>query len=173
MPATTPEVKVRAVRALGGEVVLHGETYDEWSAEARKRCAEEGFTYIHPFDDPEVIAGQGTIGLEIMRQCPEPPDAIYVAVGGGGLIAGIAAYVKQLWPSTEIIGVEPLDADAMTQSIEKRERVELTQVGLFADGVAVRKVGEHTFELAQKFVCLLYTSPSPRDNRVSRMPSSA
>ena len=152
MPATTPEVKVRAVRALGGEVVLHGETYDECSAEARKRCAEEGFTYIHPFDDPEVIAGQGTIGLEIMRQCPEPPDAIYVAVGGGGLIAGIAAYVKQLWPSTEIIGVEPLDADAMTQSIEKGERVELTQVGLFADGVAVRKVGEHTFELAKKFV---------------------
>ena len=99
-----------------------------------------------------MIAGQGTIGLEIMRQCPEPPDAIYVAVGGGGLIAGIAAYVKQLWPSTEIIGVEPLDADAMTQSIEKGERVELTQVGLFADGVAVRKVGEHTFELAQKFV---------------------
>ena len=152
MPATTPEVKVRAVRALGGEVVLHGETYDECSAEARRRCAEEGFTYIHPFDDPEVIAGQGTIGLEIMRQCPEPPDAIYVAVGGGGLIAGIAAYVKQLWPSTEIIGVEPLDADAMTRSIEKGERVELTQVGLFADGVAVRKVGEHTFELAQKFV---------------------
>ena len=87
-------------------MVLHGETYDECSAEARRRCAEEGFTYIHPFDDPEVIAGQGTIGLEIMRQCPEPPDAIYVAVGGGGLIAGIAAYVKAFWPSTEIIGVE-------------------------------------------------------------------
>lgn len=152
MPATTPEVKVRAVRTLGGEVVLHGETYDECSAEARQRCADEGLTYIHPFDDPEVIAGQGTIGLEIMRQSPEPPDAIYVAVGGGGLIAGIAAYVKQLWPSTEIVGVEPLDADAMTQSLEQGERVELAQVGLFADGVAVRRVGEHTFALAQQFV---------------------
>ena len=152
MPATTPEVKVRAVRTLGGEVVLHGETYDECSAEARQRCADEGLTYIHPFDDPEVIAGQGTIGLEIMRQSPEPPNAIYVAVGGGGLIAGIAAYVKQLWPSTEIVGVEPLDADAMTQSLEQGERVELAQVGLFADGVAVRRVGEHTFALAQQFV---------------------
>ena len=152
MPATTPEVKVRAVRTIGGEVVLHGETYDECSAEARQRCADEGLTYIHPFDDPEVIAGQGTIGLEIMRQSPEPPDAIYVAVGGGGLIAGIAAYVKQLWPSTEIVGVEPLDADAMTQSLEQGERIELAQVGLFADGVAVRRVGEHTFALAQQFV---------------------
>ncbi|QNJ29070.1 threonine ammonia-lyase, biosynthetic [Synechococcus sp. A15-24] len=152
MPATTPEVKVRAVRSLGGEVVLHGETYDECSAEARQRCADEGLTYIHPFDDPEVIAGQGTIGLEIMRQSPEPPNAIYVAVGGGGLIAGIAAYVKQLWPSTEIVGVEPLDADAMTQSLEQGQRIELAQVGLFADGVAVRRVGEHTFALAQQFV---------------------
>ena len=108
MPKTTPEVKIRAVRALGGEVVLHGETYDECSAEAQKRCEAEGLTYIHPFDDPEVIAGQGTIGMEIMRQSKEPPDAIYVAVGGGGLIAGISAYVKQLWPETEVIGVEPL-----------------------------------------------------------------
>ena len=99
-----------------------------------------------------MIAGQGTIGLEIMRQSPEPPNAIYVAVGGGGLIAGIAAYVKQLWPSTEIVGVEPLDADAMTQSLEQGERIELAQVGLFADGVAVRRVGEHTFALAQQFV---------------------
>ena len=132
--------------------MLHGETYDECSAEARQRCADEGLTYIHPFDDPEVIAGQGTIGLEIMRQSPEPPNAIYVAVGGGGLIAGIAAYVKQLWPSTEIVGVEPLDADAMTQSLEQGERIELAQVGLFADGVAVRRVGEHTFALAQQFV---------------------
>ena len=152
MPSTTPDVKVRAVRALGGEVVLHGETYDECSAEARRLCDAEGLTFIHPFDDPEVIAGQGTIGLEIMRQAPEPPDAIYVAVGGGGLIAGISAYVKQLWPKTQIIGVEPIDADAMTQSLEKGQRVELEQVGLFADGVAVRKVGEHTFALAQRFV---------------------
>ena len=152
MPSTTPEVKVRAVRALGGEVVLHGETYDECSAEANRRCEAEGLTFIHPFDDPEVIAGQGTIGLEIMRQIPEPPHAIYVAVGGGGLIAGIGAYVKQLWPETEIIGVEPVDADAMSRSLEQGERVELQQVGLFADGVAVRQVGKHTFALAQRFV---------------------
>ena len=152
MPSTTPEVKVRAVRALGGEVVLHGETYDECSAEARRRCEAEGLTFIHPFDDPEVIAGQGTIGLEIMRQIKDPPHAIYVAVGGGGLIAGIGAYVKQLWPDTEIIGVEPVDADAMTRSLEQGQRVALQQVGLFADGVAVRQVGEHTFALAQQFV---------------------
>ena len=152
MPSTTPEVKVRAVRALGGEVVLHGETYDECSAEARRRCDAEGLTFIHPFDDPEVIAGQGTIGLEIMRQIKDPPHAIYVAVGGGGLIAGIGAYVKQLWPDTEIIGVEPVDADAMTRSLEQGQRVALQQVGLFADGVAVRQVGEHTFALAQQFV---------------------
>ena len=152
MPKTTPEVKIRAVRALGGEVVLHGETYDECSAEAQKRCAAEGLTYIHPFDDPEVIAGQGTIAMEIMRQSKEPPDAIYVAVGGGGLIAGISAYVKQLWPETEVIGVEPIDADAMTQSLRCGHRVELEKVGLFADGVAVRKVGEHTFNLARRNV---------------------
>ena len=152
MPSTTPEVKVRAVRALGGEVVLHGETYDECSAEACRRCEAEGLTFIHPFDDPEVIAGQGTIGVEIMRQIAEPPHAIYVAVGGGGLIAGIGAYVKQLWPETEIVGVEPVDADAMSRSLERGERVELQQVGLFADGVAVRQVGEHTFALAQRFV---------------------
>ena len=157
MPRTTPEVKVRAVRALGGEVVLHGETYDECSAEAQKRCDAEGLTYIHPFDDPEVIAGQGTIGMEIMRQSQEPPDAIYVAVGGGGLIAGISAYVKQLWPETEVIGVEPIDADAMTQSLRCGHRVELEKVGLFADGVAVRKVGEHTFDIARRYVDRMVT----------------
>ena len=152
MPATTPEVKVRAVRALGGEVVLHGETYDESSAEAERRCREEGLTFIHPFDDPEVIAGQGTIGLEIMRQCDQPPKAIYLAVGGGGLIGGVAAYVKSLWPEVDIVGVEPVDADAMTQSLAAGKRIELPQVGLFADGVAVRLVGEETFALAQRHV---------------------
>ena len=157
MPRTTPEVKTRAVRALGGEVVLHGETYDECSREAHRRCLEEGLTFIHPFDDPEVIAGQGTIGMEIMRQSEHPPDAIYVAVGGGGLIAGIAAYVKQLWPETEVIGVEPEDADAMTRSLSSGRRVELEQVGLFADGVAVRQVGEHTFSLAQRHVDRMVT----------------
>ncbi|MGB1774839.1 MAG: threonine ammonia-lyase, biosynthetic, partial [Synechococcus sp.] len=152
MPATTPEVKVRAVRALGAEVVLHGETYDECSAEAKRRCEAEGFTFIHPFDDPEVIAGQGTIGLEVMRQSPQRPDVIYLAVGGGGLIGGVAAYVKSLWPEVEIVGVEPVDADAMTQSLQAGERIELPQVGLFADGVAVRLVGKETFALAQRYV---------------------
>ncbi len=152
MPRTTPEVKVRAVRALGGEVVLHGETYDECFAEAQRRCQHDGLTFIHPFDDPEVIAGQGTIGLEIMRQSEEAPHSIYIAVGGGGLIGGIAAYIKTLWPEIEIVGVEPIDAAAMTRSLEAGERVELSQVGLFADGVAVRKVGEQTFSLAQRHI---------------------
>ncbi|MCP4972128.1 MAG: threonine ammonia-lyase, biosynthetic [Prochlorococcus sp.] len=152
MPITTPEMKVRAVRALGGEVVLHGETYDEAYQEACLRSEQQGMTFIHPFDDPEVIAGQGTIGMEILRQSQDPPDAIYVAVGGGGLIGGIAAYVKSLWPQVKVIGVEPHDAAAMSLSLEAGKRVELAKVGLFADGVAVRKVGENTFALAQKHV---------------------
>lgn len=152
MPVTTPGVKVDAVRQLGAEVVLHGETYDEAYAEARARSAAEQLCFVHPFDDPEVIAGQGTVGMEILRQCHQPPDAIYVAVGGGGLIGGIAVYVKSLWPDVQIIGVEPHDAAAMTLSLEAGERIRLPQVGLFADGVAVREVGEHTFALAQKYV---------------------
>ena len=157
MPKTTPDVKVRAVRALGGDVILHGETYDECSSEARRRCKRDGLTYIHPFDDPEVIAGQGTIGVEIMRQCAHPPDAIYLAVGGGGLIGGVAAYVKSLWPEVELIGVEPIDAATMTRSLEAGERIELNQVGLFADGVAVKQVGEETFALAQRYVDRMVT----------------
>jgi threonine dehydratase len=157
MPVTTPEVKVRSVAARGAEVRLHGDTYDEACAEARRLEAERGLTFIHPFDDPEVIAGQGTIGLEILRQCSQPPDAIYVAVGGGGLIAGIAAYVKSLWPDLRVIGVEPVDADAMTRSLAAGERVRLEQVGLFADGVAVRQVGEHTFDLARRYVDAMVT----------------
>ena len=152
MPVTTPGVKVDAVRQLGAEVVLYGETYDEAYAEARSRSEAERLCFIHPFDDPEVIAGQGTVGMEILRQCHQPPDAIYVAVGGGGLIGGIAVYVKSLWPDVQIIGVEPHDAAAMTLSLEAGERIRLPQVGLFADGVAVREVGEHTFALAQKYV---------------------
>jgi threonine dehydratase len=157
MPVTTPEVKVRSVAARGAEVVLHGDTYDEAYAEARRLERERGLIFIHPFDDPEVIAGQGTIGMEILRQCSEPPDAIYVAVGGGGLIAGIAAYVKSLWPRLRVIGVEPVDADAMTRSLAAGQRVRLEQVGLFADGVAVREVGEHTFELARHYVDAMVT----------------
>jgi threonine dehydratase len=157
MPVTTPEMKVRSVAARGAEVVLHGDTYDEAYAEARRLEADRQLTFIHPFDDPDVIAGQGTIGLEILRQCSEPPDAIYVAVGGGGLIAGVAAYVKSIWPQVEVIGVEPVDADAMARSLACGERVRLETVGLFADGVAVRQVGEHTFALARRYVDAMVT----------------
>ena len=152
MPVTTPELKVNAVKNHNAEVVLYGETYDECYQEAQRLSKSEGLTFIHPFDDEEVIAGQGTIALEILRQCEEPPDAIFVAVGGGGLIAGIASYVKSLWPKIEVIGVEPNDAAAMTNSLKAGKRIELTNVGLFADGVAVRKVGKLTFEIAQKYV---------------------
>ena len=157
MPVTTPEMKVRAVAGRGAEVVLHGDNYDAACGEAYRLAEERGLTFIHPFDDPDVIAGQGTIGLEILRQCSAPPDAIYVAVGGGGLIAGIAAYVKALWPQVEVIGVEPEDADAMTRSLALGERVKLEQVGLFADGVAVREVGEQTFALARQHVDAMVT----------------
>ena len=157
MPVTTPEMKVQAVAARGAEVVLHGDTYDDACAEATRLGRERELTFIHPFDDPDVIAGQGTIALEILRQCPEPPSAIYVAVGGGGLIAGIGAYVKALWPEVQVIGVEPVDADAMSQSLAAGHRIRLDQVGLFADGVAVREVGELTFDLAQRYVDRMVT----------------
>ncbi|RMG05550.1 MAG: threonine ammonia-lyase, biosynthetic, partial [Cyanobacteria bacterium J055] len=152
MPVTTPQVKVEAVKARGAEVVLHGDTYDDAYAYARKLEAEKGLTFIHPFDDPHVIAGQGTIGMEILRQYQKPIHAIFVAIGGGGLIAGIAAYVKRIRPEIKIIGVEPVDADAMYRSLKAGKRVRLPQVGLFADGVAVREVGEETFWLCQQYV---------------------
>lgn len=152
MPVTTPQVKVDAVKSRGGEVILHGDTYDDAYAYARQLEAEKGLTFIHPFDDPDVIAGQGTIGMEILRQCQQPIHAIFVAIGGGGLISGIAAYVKRLRPEIKIIGVEPVDADAMYQSLKAGHRVRLPQVGLFADGVAVREVGEETFRLCQQYV---------------------
>ncbi len=152
MPVTTPQVKVNAVKARGGEVILHGDTYDDAYAYARQLEAEKGLTFIHPFDDPDVIAGQGTIGMEILRQCQQPIHAIFVAIGGGGLISGIAAYVKRIRPEIKIIGVEPVDADAMHQSLQAGHRIRLPQVGLFADGVAVREVGEETFRLCQEYV---------------------
>ena len=157
MPVTTPEMKERAVAGRGAEVVLHGDTYDAAYGEARRLEQERGLSFIHPFDDPDVIAGQGTIGLEILRQCSAPPDVIYVAVGGGGLIAGIATYVKSLWPQVRIVGVEPSDADAMTRSLAAGQRVRLEAVGLFADGVAVKEVGEQTFALAQRHVDAMVT----------------
>lgn len=152
MPVTTPQVKVDAVKARGGVVVLHGDTYDDAYAYARQLEAEKGLTFIHPFDDPDVIAGQGTIGMEILRQYQKPIHAIFVAIGGGGLISGIAAYIKRIRPEIKIIGVEPVDADAMHQSLKAGHRVKLPQVGLFADGVAVRQVGEETFRLCQQYV---------------------
>jgi threonine dehydratase len=152
MPETTPQVKVNAVNARGGIVMLHGDTYDDAYTHARQLEAEKGLTFIHPFDDPDVIAGQGTIGMEILRQYQQPIHAIFVAIGGGGLISGIAAYVKRLRPEIKVIGVEPVDADAMYQSLKAGKRVRLSQVGLFADGVAVREVGEETFRLCQQYV---------------------
>ena len=152
MPVTTPQMKVDAVRARGGTAILYGDTYDDAYAYARQLETEQGLTFIHPFDDPDVIAGQGTIGMEILRQYQKPIHAIFVAIGGGGLISGIAAYVKRLQPEVKIIGVEPVDADAMSQSLAKGDRIILKQVGLFADGVAVRQVGEETFRLCQQYV---------------------
>ncbi|MGH2414061.1 MAG: threonine ammonia-lyase, biosynthetic, partial [Microcystaceae cyanobacterium] len=152
MPITTPKMKVDAVKARGGLVVLHGDTYDDAYAHARQLEVEKGLTFIHPFDDPDVIAGQGTIGMEILRQHQKPIHAIFVAIGGGGLIAGIAAYVKRLRPEIKMIGVEPVDADAMYQSLKAGQRMRLSQVGLFADGVAVREVGQETFRLCQQYV---------------------
>jgi len=152
MPTTTPAVKVNAVKTRGGEVVLHGETYDDAYTHARQLADEKHLTFIHPFDDPDVIAGQGTIGMEILRQRQQPIHAIFVAIGGGGLISGIATYVKRLRPDIKIIGVEPVDSAAMHQSLQAGQRVRLNQVGLFADGVAVRQVGEETFRLCQQYL---------------------
>ena len=152
MPRTTPAIKVRAVRALGGKAVLFGDSYDEAYAHAMELVAERGLTFLHPFDDPDVIAGQGTIGMEILRQHPEPPHAIFVPVGGGGLIAGIAAYVKWLMPEVRIIGVEPEEAPTLHAALAAGKRVELEQVGLFADGVAVRLIGKETFRVARQRV---------------------
>ncbi|WP_299416433.1 threonine ammonia-lyase, biosynthetic [Acaryochloris sp. IP29b_bin.148] len=152
MPVTTPNVKVEAVKARGGQVILYGDTYDDAYAHARQLSEEKGLTFIHPFDDPDVIAGQGTIGMEILRQYQKPIHAIFVAIGGGGLISGIAAYIKRLRPEIRIIGVEPIDAAAMHQSLQAGQRVRLSHVGLFADGVAVREVGTETFRLCQQYV---------------------
>ncbi len=152
MPVTTPDIKVNAVRGRGARVVLHGDSYDEAAAHARKLEKRGRLTYVHPYDDPDVIAGQGTIAMEILRQHPEPIDAIFVAIGGGGLIAGIAACVKRLRPEIRIIGVEPTDADAMYRSLKAGRRIKLAQVGLFADGVAVKQVGRETFRLCRTLV---------------------
>jgi threonine dehydratase len=152
MPVTTPRIKVDAVASRGARVVLLGDSYDEAYAEARRLARKERRTFIHPYDDRDVIAGQGTIGMEILRQRPAGIDAVFVAVGGGGLIAGVAAYVKRLSPGTRVVGVEPVDADAMHRSLKAGRRVRLPRVGLFADGVAVRQVGRENFRLCQELV---------------------
>ena len=152
MPRTTPQIKIDAVRGLGGQVVLHGDNYDAAYAHAREIATQRKLTFVHPYDDPEVIAGQGTVGLEILKQHTDALHAIFVPVGGGGLISGIAAYVKQLRPEVKIIGVEPEDADAMERSLKAGRRIKLDHVGIFADGVAVRQVGEETFRLCREFV---------------------
>ncbi len=152
MPITTPTIKVDAVRALGGEVVLHGDTYDDAYTRASELANTEGLTFIHPFDDPAVIAGQGTIGRELSKQLQEDVQAVFVPIGGGGLIAGIAAYLKHERPATRIIGVEPEDTAAMKNSFDAGKIVRLGHVGIFADGVAVRRVGDETYRLCRELV---------------------
>jgi len=152
MPKTTPQIKIDAVNRFGGEVILFGNSYSEAAEHAYKIMAENGMIFIHPFDDELVIAGQGTVADEISRQNPGKLDAIFVPVGGGGLIGGIAAYVKALRPEVKVIGVEPADSDAMAQSLETGKQITLEAPGIFADGVAVKKVGSLTFDLCQKYV---------------------
>jgi threonine dehydratase len=152
MPKTTPEIKVESVRNLGAEIVLHGNSYDDAYEYTMKLVQERCMTFIHPYDDPEVIAGQGTVGMEILQQHAGPLHAIFVPVGGGGLIAGVAAYVKQLRPEIRVIGVEPDDAACLYEALRVKRRVVLDQVGIFADGVAVRQAGEEPFRVAQACV---------------------
>ena len=152
MPTTTPQLKVDAVRALGGEVVLSGDSYSDAYQFALALQKEQGLTFVHPFDDPDVIAGQGTIAMEILRQHQGPLHAVFVAIGGGGLISGVANYIKSVRPEIQVIGVQMTDSDAMMQSVTAKKRVALRDVGLFADGTAVKLVGEETFRIAAKLV---------------------
>jgi threonine dehydratase len=152
MPRTTPGIKVKAVQALGGKALLHGDTYDEAYAHAERLADERGMAFIHPYDDPEVIAGQGTVAMELLQQHRDALHAVFVPVGGGGLVAGIATYIKYLRPEISVIGVEPDDAPCMYEALKRKRRVVLDQVGIFADGVAVRQVGKEPYRLARKYV---------------------
>jgi threonine dehydratase len=152
MPVTTPHIKIVAVEARGATVVLHGDSYSDAHAHALALQKRSRAAFVHPYDDPDVIAGQGTIGMEILRQRQGPIDAIFVAIGGGGLISGIAAYVKRVRPDIKVIGVQPEDSDAMARSVAAGRRVKLAHVGLFADGVAVKQVGKETFRLVKQYV---------------------
>ena len=152
MPTTTPRLKIDAVKALGGEVVLHGESYSDAHTHALALEKQLGLTFVHPFDDPDVIAGQGTIAMEILRQHPGPIDAVFVAIGGGGLISGVAAYIKAVRPEIKVIGVQMTDSDAMIRSVNAGKRIVLSDVGLFSDGTAVKQVGVETFRLTRELV---------------------
>ena len=155
MPTTTPQVKVDAVRSFGGEVVLHGDSYSDAYAHSLALQKKQGLIFVHPFDDPDVIAGQGTIAMEILRQVQtlhKPLDAVFVAIGGGGLVSGVANYIKAVDPRIKVIGVQTSDSNAMLQSINAKKRVTLSDVGLFADGTAVKLVGEETFRIAAGLV---------------------
>jgi threonine dehydratase len=152
MPATTPSIKVQACRNFGAEIVLHGDSYSDAEAHAFAMQKELGLTFVHPFDDPYVIAGQGTVGLELSRQVRSQAYYVFVPIGGGGLIGGVAAFLKSINPNIKIIGVEPDDSNAMLQSVRQGQIVTLPQVGIFVDGVAVKRVGKHTFDLVQQYV---------------------
>ncbi len=152
MPVTTPAVKIEAVKALGGEVVLHGDSYSDAYQHALALEKQQGLTFVHPFDDPDVIAGQGTIAMEMLRQHQGPLDAVFVAIGGGGLISGVANYIKAVRPEIKVIGVQMNDSSAMMQSVEQGQRVALSDVGLFSDGTAVKQVGQETFRIARELV---------------------
>lgn len=152
MPKTTPEIKVNSVRARGGKVVLFGDAFDDAYAHAKALAKEKKMTFVHPYDDPEVIAGQGTVAMEILRQKTDDIEAVFVPVGGGGLISGIAVYAKFVRPDIKIIGVEPDDSDCLNQALKANKRVTLKQVGLFADGVAVRQIGKEPFRLLRNLV---------------------
>ena len=152
MPETTPEIKVQSVVKWGPEIILHGDDFQEAYARAMEISVDRNLTFVHPYDDPDVIAGQGTVGMEILRQHMGDIYAIFIPVGGGGLLSGIGAYVKAVRPEVKIIGVEPEDAASMSQSLQKKRRVTLDQVGIFADGVAVAQVGKETFRIAREVV---------------------
>jgi threonine dehydratase len=152
MPMTTPAIKVDAVRARGAKVILFGDSYDEAAVRADELVEQYGLTYIHPFDDPDVIAGQGTVAVEMVRQAPEPLDYVFVCCGGGGLLAGMAAYLRYVWPQSRIIGVEPEDAACVQAALRQNRRVTLREVGLFADGCAVAQVGKETFRIIRECV---------------------
>lgn len=152
MPQTTPEIKVKSVRNFGGKVVLHGDAFDQAAAHAMKLKDKHGFTFVHPYDDPDVIAGQGTVAMEILRQHTGELDAVFVPVGGGGLVAGVSCYIKYLRPEIKVIGVEPEDSNCLQAAMKANRRVTLPEVGLFADGVAVKQIGKETFRLAKEYV---------------------